>query len=380
MSDSSRERPNKCSAEGCEFSTTDPGSLTRHRKKRHGYEPKGDSFGSHSTAEPRKAARKRRRNTPYATTSSPSMSARSVSTDPSSPTSSILLSDDHTGEGKNAPAAHSTELITKRAQVNDSKLAPNPRPENTPLNSELSTASEAPTAEHPQLPVPKQGRLYAVDAAAQLVSEVFLSEEVLDNFLARFNDWQSPASSLPTPMVSYTVGNVPSPTTLPPYAVHDAYIPTPAAVPPYTVNNAPLPTSASLLQYAVDNACIPIPASLPPYAVDDAYPPIPASLPPYYNAPIPAPTFLPPYTVNNASPSASQPPYEVQSIVDHASYEYCYTTEAVSFDAQWSQPDLATPDMGAYPRAVYPQDVNQDYCYTTHAGTNDFAMHGLYVN
>ncbi|KAG2116704.1 uncharacterized protein F5147DRAFT_674036 [Suillus discolor] len=35
-----RERSNTCPHSGCAFSTTDPGSLTRHRKQLHGYEPK----------------------------------------------------------------------------------------------------------------------------------------------------------------------------------------------------------------------------------------------------------------------------------------------------------------------------------------------------
>lgn len=35
-----RERSKTCPHSGCAFSTTDPGSLTRHRKQLHGYEPK----------------------------------------------------------------------------------------------------------------------------------------------------------------------------------------------------------------------------------------------------------------------------------------------------------------------------------------------------
>ncbi|KAG0691577.1 hypothetical protein DFH29DRAFT_1085512 [Suillus ampliporus] len=35
-----RERSKTCPHPGCEFATTDPGSLTRHRKQLHGYEPK----------------------------------------------------------------------------------------------------------------------------------------------------------------------------------------------------------------------------------------------------------------------------------------------------------------------------------------------------
>ncbi|KAG1832207.1 hypothetical protein EV424DRAFT_1313676, partial [Suillus variegatus] len=34
-----RERSKTCPHSGCAFSTTDPGSLTRHRKQVHGYEP-----------------------------------------------------------------------------------------------------------------------------------------------------------------------------------------------------------------------------------------------------------------------------------------------------------------------------------------------------
>ncbi|KAG0693908.1 hypothetical protein DFH29DRAFT_962470, partial [Suillus ampliporus] len=35
-----RERSKTCPHPGCTFATTDPGSLTRHRKQLHGYEPK----------------------------------------------------------------------------------------------------------------------------------------------------------------------------------------------------------------------------------------------------------------------------------------------------------------------------------------------------
>jgi hypothetical protein len=278
----------------------------------------------------------------------------------------LLMHDDVEEGSKNISLAYSTELITKRALVNDSHVAPNTPPENAPLNSGSSTASESPVAEHPQLPVPDQDRC-AAEAAAQSVT---VSDEV--NSLAQFNDWQSAAVYLPTPMVSYSVDNVPVPThaTLPPYAVDDPYIPTPAFLSAYAVDDTYIPTPAALPPYGVDHAPIPAPDFLPPYVVDDAYIPTPASLPLYAvdNAPVP--------------PSGSQLPYEVQSIVDNASYEYYgYTTEAVPFDAQLSQPDSwATPDMGVYPQAVYPQDVNQGYFCAPHAGTSSFGMHGLYVN
>ncbi|KIK56351.1 hypothetical protein GYMLUDRAFT_47122 [Collybiopsis luxurians FD-317 M1] len=64
----------------CEFRTTDPASLTRHRKRIHGYTPR-----------PRKArGRRNNRYTPYATPASPSSGSES---DPSSSLSSALSSE-----------------------------------------------------------------------------------------------------------------------------------------------------------------------------------------------------------------------------------------------------------------------------------------------
>ncbi|KAG1877822.1 hypothetical protein DFJ58DRAFT_7863 [Suillus subalutaceus] len=52
-----RERSKTCPHSGCAFATTDPGSLTRHRKQLHGYEPKarrnpGDKAARRSAAAP----------------------------------------------------------------------------------------------------------------------------------------------------------------------------------------------------------------------------------------------------------------------------------------------------------------------------------------
>ena len=186
----------------------------------------------------RKTARQRRKISPYTTPSSPGRSARSDSPlDPSTFSSSILLADDHVEEGsKNTFAAYNTELTTKRAQVNDLYLAPNTPPEYAPLLiSGLSTASESPVAEQSKLSALEQGDLYAVDATAQLVTEMTSSDEVFSNFLAQFNDWQPEAISahnalsLHTPVVQHAIDNAPlsSLAALPSYEVQP------------TVNNAP---------------------------------------------------------------------------------------------------------------------------------------------
>ncbi|KAI6044593.1 hypothetical protein EDC04DRAFT_320757 [Pisolithus marmoratus] len=70
------ERPNKCPHPECTYTTSDPGSLTRHRRKDHGYDPKAKKTSS--TTQARKAPRKRERHSPYSI-SSPSSSNGSSS-------------------------------------------------------------------------------------------------------------------------------------------------------------------------------------------------------------------------------------------------------------------------------------------------------------
>ncbi|KAI6157324.1 hypothetical protein BKA82DRAFT_2053733 [Pisolithus tinctorius] len=65
-------RPNKCPHPECTYTTSDPGSLTRHRRKAHGYDPKDKKTRSSATKSCKKT-RKRERHSPYPT-SSPSSS------------------------------------------------------------------------------------------------------------------------------------------------------------------------------------------------------------------------------------------------------------------------------------------------------------------
>ena len=348
------ERPHKCPEEECEFACADPGSLTRHRKERHDYRPRGSS-GGHPSAKKRKAARRSRRISPYTTSSSPSSSSPSDSAstvDPSSDThrspcpplpelpelhvsSSPLPVDHHVGEGsKNASAAYSTELITKRAEVNDAHLAQVPHPDNAPLTSGsgLLTASEAPpVAEHPQLVVPQQRSPYADDVVSQPVSETVVGGEAFDNFYAQFDDWQpgspslpapvasynaSVSSSFPSPVVSYTANNAPAPAPFPsPVASYDASVSSsfPSPVVSYTANNAPTPAPfpSPVVSYPVNTA--PVAAPLPSPGVS-YYAPIPtrAFLPPYethykVDAPAPAPLPSPVASYTGGNPPAPSP-------------------------------------------------------------------------
>ena len=74
---STGERPNKCCHPGCTYSTSDPGSLTRHRRSAHAYEPKAKK-SNRSVDTARKEPRRNRRPSPYFA-SSPSSSEGSVS-------------------------------------------------------------------------------------------------------------------------------------------------------------------------------------------------------------------------------------------------------------------------------------------------------------
>ncbi|KAI9572516.1 hypothetical protein HD554DRAFT_1549045 [Boletus coccyginus] len=232
----SRERPNKCPEGGCAFATSDPGSLTRHRKELHGYRPKQHS-GVH------RRVSQRRRVSPYSS-SSCSGSACSVSpSDPpsssSSPSPSLSIADGHVEGGiKNSSAGYNTQLIIQRALATyESQLAPNPYPEDVPhLNSGLWIAPEVPMAEHPQLSVPEQEGLYVVCAADQSTPELTVFDDVLDNFLAQFNDdWLPVSSFLSTPTVPYDGNNALAPVPLPPYAIDEAPPPLPASLFPYAV-------------------------------------------------------------------------------------------------------------------------------------------------
>ncbi|KAG8221658.1 hypothetical protein J3R82DRAFT_1942 [Butyriboletus roseoflavus] len=235
----SRERLNKCPEDGCDFSTSDPDSLTRHRKEVHAYEPKASS-GRHTSTIARKTARRHRRISPYTPSSLilPSCSVRSMSPSPPSPANA------HQKDGiENTSAAYSTELITKLLRVNDSSPAPNRKPENSLLlTSELSTALEAPMPGYTQLPVPEQMNLCTVDLPALLVSAgttpIEVSDAMLDEFLAQFDNWYPKATPaytappLPAPFSQYPVDNaiMSAPELLPSYGVQ------------YTAENVTVPT------------------------------------------------------------------------------------------------------------------------------------------
>ncbi|KAH0826317.1 hypothetical protein J3R83DRAFT_5263 [Lanmaoa asiatica] len=288
----SRERPNHCPEEGCDFSTSDPGSLTRHRRDLHGYEPKANSnSGNHPSAITRKVARKQRRISPYNTsttsTTSPESSARSVS--PLNPSSgmhrsprpqgpqilpsSLLLADGHVGDGiKNTSAAYSTELITKLSQVNDSLLTSSPQPETSlPLNSGLLTAPEAPVVEHPQLPVPEQGDLSSVDLSAQPFYETTLdqvSDAELDKFLSRFDDVPAyTAPSLPFP-VSSTVDNASMSTPAYPPSYEVSYI---ADNAPYEPYGYPIEAVSFDTQFQQPHSFAAPDMGIYPQVIDEAY-------------------------------------------------------------------------------------------------------------
>ncbi|KAF8552660.1 hypothetical protein OG21DRAFT_1604587 [Imleria badia] len=289
------KRPYKCPEEGCTYRAAERGTLSKHRKSRHGYQSKKKY--THSTA-----------------SSSTSGSLRTL--DSSSPSSSVSPSpsDDHVEE-RNASSAYTTEFI------NDSHFAPTAPLEYAPLfnseflttsegpstayqqlpaldqsisrfndwqyaesslsprmvsssvapvecapllNSGILAASEEPVTVHPHLPVDDQGELYGVGAAVQPVSQMSISEEEYDNFISRFNNWESAESSLSTPVVSSSV-NVHAPATLPPYEG------------PYLINN--VPTTTTLPPYEDQySSLIPTPAALPPYA-ENTLMPITASPP-----------------------------------------------------------------------------------------------------
>ncbi|KAG8221731.1 hypothetical protein J3R82DRAFT_2021, partial [Butyriboletus roseoflavus] len=326
----SGERPNKCPEDGCDFNTSDPGSLTRHRKEVHAYEPKASSE-RHTSSVARKAARRQRRISPYTPSSSisPGCSVRSTSPldppsgicsphprvpailDPSPP-SPPLPANAHQKDGiKNISAAYSTELITKLPRVNDSGPAPNRRPEDSLLTSGLSTALEAPAVGYTQLLVPEQRNFCAVDPPAHPVpagtTPIEVSDAMLDEFLTQFDNWYPKA----TP--AYTAPPLPAP--FGQYPVDNAHAPTPASLPSYGV------------QYTIDNAIMSTPASYPSYAAQ--------------------------YTAENPTvpTPASHPSYWTQYAANNTSYSY--PTNAVSFDPQFSQPNpFTTPHMGFYPHVV----------------------------
>jgi hypothetical protein len=300
------------------------------------------------------------------------------------PYSYLLPGDDHVGESsKNASAAYSTELITKRAQVNDAHLAP-------PLVSGLGllTAGVPPVAEYPQLAVPQQEGLYAIDVAAQPVPAMTINGDAFDNFYAQFNDWQSGSLSLPAPVDAYSVDNAPAPASIPSLSYTVDSAPAPLSFPSlsYTADSAPAPASFPSLSYTLDNA--PAPASFPSpmvsYTLDNAPAPLPFPSPMVSytlgNAPIPTPAFLPPYETHYTVHSA---PFEYGN--------YGYPTDATSFETLFgvSTPaSFATPGIGAgvYPRTVDVDQGYQGYSYAAtaatgvHAGTHGFGLRGLYVS
>ncbi|KAI9569751.1 hypothetical protein HD554DRAFT_2170745 [Boletus coccyginus] len=348
-----RQRRHKCPEEDCGFRCTDPGSLTRHRRGVHGYQPDG----SHSSASGRKAARQRRKISPYSTSSSTrSVGAGSPSDSSSnahpSPSSFLSFSNEQVeGSSKNAWVEYNVEPIAQHAQVNDLQLAFNPYPENAPSftsGSGVLTVSEEPVADHPQLLIPEQGDLYAVDAASQSISETTVSG---DDFYAQFDDIPSAGPSLPKPVVAYGVDDF-SP----------ALFPSP--VPSYTVDDALVPTPASWTLPSFDAH----------YAANNEPPSTAASLP--------------------AQPSFVHPQFEVQYTLHGPSnyeyYGYTHETEAAAFDAQFNSDSWATPDMsvGIYPQVSYPRTVGVDQGYETYPYTtttypataeSTFGMHGLYA-
>ena len=185
----------------------------------------------------------------------------------SSPSPSLSIADVHVEEGiKNNSAAYNTQLIIQRVLANESPLAPNPYPENVPpLNPGLWTAPGVPMAEHPHPLMPEQEGLYVVDAAAQSASQSTVFDDVLDNFLAQFDDWLPVASSLPTPTV--------------PYNVNDTLAPAPAPLPSYAIDDVVLPMPASLFPYAV------APCEHSPYATDTFWSGAPPSQPDSFATP-----------------------------------------------------------------------------------------------
>ncbi|KAI6129373.1 hypothetical protein EDD16DRAFT_1217113 [Pisolithus croceorrhizus] len=61
-------RPNKCPHPDCTYATSDPGSLTRHRRKAHGYDPKAKKTSS-SVTKACQAPQKQERHSPYSISS-----------------------------------------------------------------------------------------------------------------------------------------------------------------------------------------------------------------------------------------------------------------------------------------------------------------------
>lgn len=61
-------RPNKCPHPDCTYTTSDPGSLTRHRRKVHGYDPKAKKTSS-AVTKACQAPQKQERHSPYSISS-----------------------------------------------------------------------------------------------------------------------------------------------------------------------------------------------------------------------------------------------------------------------------------------------------------------------
>ncbi|KAL4080127.1 hypothetical protein V8B97DRAFT_697599 [Scleroderma yunnanense] len=161
------ERPNKCCHPGCTYSTSDPGSLTRHRRSVHGYEPKAKK-SNFSVETARKESRRTRRHSPH---SVPSPS----SSDGSASSISIAIGDQfpELRELLAAPGCPTVELYCVVATKNthpgyDTALSPRTLPRSDALvhssllggtfkpETLLQQVEQAPAVSYPQIPVDVQ--------------------------------------------------------------------------------------------------------------------------------------------------------------------------------------------------------------------------------
>lgn len=355
--DSLHLRPYKCLIPGCGFTTSDPGSLNRHEKRRHGYPPRRRT-GSWLPASIERTTRRQKSIPPH--------------TIPESyPSSSLLPIGDHLEEGsRNMFPAYDSQLTVRYAPANDSLFALESRLDDVSLTSTsgVLNPSDVPVAMHPHQLMTEQGGYYTFNGATHT-----LSNGVCGNLSTPFGDW------LPQVAPPYYDATLSFPSVQ--HAVENASVPTAESLSPalYTVNGSlmsvsPLPSSA--VSCTTDHTWKHT-ASLSPthgleYGINHPPAPTPAS-----------------WTI---------PGSEVQC--KSSSYEYDDVASATaSFEAYFNSSQhnsFSTPGMGFYPQAqsqaVHPGavvDLDQDcqsYLYTTSADTtfgeastsDDFRMQGLY--
>ncbi|KAG9311818.1 hypothetical protein JVU11DRAFT_8065 [Chiua virens] len=194
-----RERPLKCPDEGCGYDTRDPGALTKHRQKKHGYVPKENTRKSSTGAT--RTTQQQTRFTPYNTSLRPSRSTITPEVPPQLPPDDACLASSDVGAGertqalKNNTLAFETDLALKFARANGSNLETNvDAPGPSPSSSLPLTEPEVPTAEDTSLF--EWQDLFTFDQFDELVHEpAHQSDEELEYFLANYDEYMVKALS-----------------------------------------------------------------------------------------------------------------------------------------------------------------------------------------